>query len=238
MKKKLLALALSGALTLTMLTACAPKGGEPTTTPTPSPTETVTPTPTPTPTVTPDETPEPTETVKPTETPAPSESTKPSESAKPSEKPSAKPSEKPAESAKPSESIKPSESAKPEKSVVQSIWGDISAKELPSLMDLDAATLSDLYGINSGDLVEFVAKMPMISANITELLIAEVAPGKMDAVKKACQDRQATLAGMNQYPANMEYVENYKLVTSGNYIIFCIDEFADDMVKAFNTYAK
>lgn len=234
MTKKLLALALTGALTLTMLTACAPKGGEPTTTPTPSPTETVTPTPTPT--VTPSETPEPTETVKPTETPEPSESTKPSESAKPSQ--SVKPSEKPAESAKPSESVKPSESAKPEKSVVQSIWDDISAKELPSLMDLDAATLSDLYGISSGDLVEFVAKMPMISANITELLIAKVAPGKMDAVKKACQDRQATLAGMNQYPANMEYVENYKLVTSGDYIIFCIDEFADDMVTAFNTYAK
>lgn len=234
MNKKFLALALSGALTLTMLTACAPQGGEPTATPTPAPTETVKPTPTPS--VAPSETTEPT--VEPTETPsaAPSETAKPSETVKPSEKPTESP--KPSESVKPSETAKPSESTKPSKSVVQSIWDEVSSQERPSLMDIDATLLSELYGISSGDLVEVVAKMPMMSANITEFIIAEVAPGKMDSVKQACLDRQAFLAADTLYPETVKLVEDYKLVTSGNYILFAIDEYAADMVTAFNTYAK
>lgn len=235
MTKKFLALTLTGALTLTMLTACAPKGGEapPAETPSVSPSESVKPTPT----LPPEETLLPSETPLPTETPEapPSETPKPSESAKPSEKPSesVKPSEKPSPS--PETPAAPSETPKPEKSVVQSIWDKVSSQERPSLMDLDAAALSSLYGIESGDLVEYVAKMPMMSAHVTEFLIAKVAPGKMDSVKKACQDRQAYLAADTLYPETTKLVESYKLVTSGDYILFAIDEHAADMVEAFNT---
>ena len=257
MNKKLLALALSGALTLSLLAACGSPDAEGSAPPasTPPATESLTPSPSPSPEATPSETPEPTESPEPSETPEPTESAQPSESQKPSESPapsgSQKPSESPApsESQKPSESPAPSESQKPSEtpapsespsaSVVQSIWNQVSGLERPEMMDLDAALLSDLYGIDPADLVEFVAKMPLVSANINEFLIAQCAPGRVDAVKAACESRLATLqSSASQYPETAELLENYKLVTSGDYILFCIDGNADAMVEAFNTYAK
>ena len=250
MNKKFIALALSGALTLSLLAACGSPDAEGTIPPvsTPPATESLTPTPSPSPEVTPSETPEPTESAQPSETPEPSESTQPSESQKPSESPKPSESQKPSESPKPSETQKPSESPKPSESqqpsespsasVVQSIWNDVSGLERPDLMDMDEALLSDLYGIESSDLVEFIGKMPLMSAHVTEFLIAQCAPGRVDAVKAACEARLETLKAGNMYPETLTLLENYKLVTSGDYILFCIDEHADAMVEAFNTYAK
>ena len=245
MNKKLLALALSGALTLSLLAACGSPDAEGSAPPasTPPATESLTPSPSPSPEATPSETPEPTESPEPSETPEPTESAQPSESQKPSESPAPSESQKPAESPAPSESQQPSEtpapSESPSASVVQSIWNQVSGLERPEMMDLDAALLSDLYGIDPADLVEFVAKMPLVSANINEFLIAQCAPGRVDAVKAACESRLATLqSSASQYPETAELLENYKLVTSGDYILFCIDGNADAMVEAFNTYAK
>ena len=255
MNKKLLALALSGALTLSLLAACGSPDAEGSAPPASTPPATESLTPSPSPEATPSETPEPTESPEPSETPEPTESAQPSESQKPSESPapsgSQKPSEspapsesqKPAESPAPSESQKPSEtpapSESPSASVVQSIWNQVSGLERPEMMDLDAALLPDLYGIDPADLVEFVAKMPLVSANINEFLIAQCVPGRVDAVKAACESRLATLqSSASQYPETAELLENYKLVTSGDYILFCIDGNADAMVEAFNTYAK
>ena len=257
MNKKLLALALSGALTLSLLAACGSpdaEGSAPPARPPPA-TESLPPSPSPSPEATPSETPEPTESPEPSETPEPTESAQPSESQKPSESPAPSGSQKPSESPAPSESQKPSESPAPSESqqpsetpapsespsasVVQSIWNQVSGLERPEMMDLDAALLSDLYGIDPADLVEFVAKMPLVSANINEFLIAQCAPGRVDAVKAACESRLATLqSSASQYPETAELLENYKLVTSGDYILFCIDGNADAMVEAFNTYAK
>ncbi|MCI5927706.1 MAG: DUF4358 domain-containing protein [Pseudoflavonifractor capillosus] len=238
MNKKFIALALSGALTLSLLAACGSPDAEGTTPPvsTPPATESLTPTPTPSPEVTPSETPEPTESAQPSETPEPSESTQPSESQQPSESPKPSETQKPSESPKPSESQQPSES--PSASVVQSIWNEVADLDRPDMMDMDAALLSDLYGIESSDLVEFIGKMPLMSAHVNEFLIAQCAPGRVDAVKAACEARLETLKAGNMYPETLILLENYKLVTSGDYILFCIDEHADAMVEAFNTYAK
>ncbi|MDY4662315.1 DUF4358 domain-containing protein [Pseudoflavonifractor capillosus] len=250
MNKKFIALALSGALTLSLLAACGSPDAEGTTPPvsTPPATESLTPTPTPSPEVTPSETPEPTESAQPSETPEPSESTQPSESQQPSESPKPSETQKPSESPKPSETQKPSESPKPSESqqpsespsasVVQSIWNEVADLDRPDMMDMDAALLSDLYGIESSDLVEFIGKMPLMSAHVNEFLIAQCAPGRVDAVKAACEARLETLKAGNMYPETLILLENYKLVTSGDYILFCIDEHADAMVEAFNTYAK
>ena len=250
MNKKFIALALSGALTLSLLAACGSPDAEGTTPPvsTPPATESLTPTPTPSPEVTPSEIPEPTESAQPSETPEPSESTQPSESQKPSESPKPSETQKPSESPKPSETQKPSESPKPSESqqpsespsasVVQSIWNEVADLDRPDMMDMDAALLSDLYGIESSDLVEFIGKMPLMSAHVNEFLIAQCAPGRVDAVKAACEARLETLKAGNMYPETLTLLENYKLVTSGDYILFCIDEHADAMVEAFNTYAK
>ena len=254
MNKKLLALALSGALTLSLLTACGSPDAEGSTPPASTPPATESLTPSPSPEATPSETPEPTESPEPSEIPESSESVQPSESQKPSESPAPSESQKPSESPAPSESQKPAESPAPSESqqpsetpapsespsasVVQSIWNQVSGLERPEMMDLDAALLSDLYGIDPADLVEFVAKMPLVSANINEFLIAQCAPGRVDAVKAACESRLETLKAGNMYPETLTLLENYKLVTSGDYILFCIDGNADAMVEAFNTYAK
>ena len=250
MNKKFIALALSGALTLSLLAACGSPDAEGTTPPvsTPPATESPTPPPPPPPQVPPSETPEPTESAQPSETPEPSESTQPSESQKPSESPKPSETQKPSESPKPSETQKPSESPKPSESqqpsespsasVVQSIWNEVADLDRPDMMDMDAALLSDLYGIESSDLVEFIGKMPLMSAHVNEFLIAQCAPGRVDAVKAACEARLETLKAGNMYPETLTLLENYKLVTSGDYILFCIDEHADAMVEAFNTYAK
>ena len=230
MNKRILSLALAGVLSLGLLTACggnqepAPETdtpavespiGTPETEPTPTPEETVLP-----------------ETTPPAEE-SPSEEPSDTPSAKPSTPPSSAPSTKPTPTPAPVE-------PEPTVDVVQSTWNAISQLDIPSLSDVDAETLSALYGISTDELVSYVCKMPAISVQATEFFIAEVKDGKMDAVKAAVEKRQADLVQQwSQYlPEQLELVENYQLVTSGNYILFAISEYADQAVSAFNSYTN
>ena len=232
MNKRILSLALAGVLSLGLLTACggnqepAPETdtpavespiGTPETEPTPTPEETVLP-----------------ETTPPAEE-SPSEEPSDTPSAKPSTKPSTPPSSAPSTKPTPAP-VEP----EPTVDVVQSTWNAISQLDIPSLSDVDAETLSALYGISTDDLVSYVCKMPAISVQATEFFIAEVKDGKMDAVKAAVEKRQADLVQQwSQYlPEQLELVENYQLVTSGNYILFAISEYADQAVSAFNSYTN
>ena len=62
----------------------------------------------------------------------------------------------------------------------------------------------------------------------------------MDTVKAGIAKRQADLVEQwKQYlPAQLELVENYKLVTNGNYVMFAVTEYADDVVSIFNDCTK
>lgn len=128
----------------------------------------------------------------------------------------------------------------PQVDAVQSTWNDISKLDIPSLTDLDDATLTALYGIDPADLDSYLCKMPMVNVQATEFFIAKVKDGKMDTVKAAVEKRQDDLeAQWSQYlPEQLELVQNYKLVTNGNYILFAVSEYADQAVTAFNTYTK
>ena len=218
MKKiRLSALALTGAMVLTM-TACSSK--EPEATPTPEPTST----------------PEAVESVTPTETPqtvtphpAPTQNHEigtPPTAVKPLETqtPAPAPTEAPAGTSK-----------------VQAVWEAIATRELPFFDDsLDDQILADFYGIDPADLVEYVWKMPFMNTQATEFFIAQVQPDKMDTVKTALENRQAALEEQwSQYlPDQLELVKNYKLVTNGDYIMFAVTEYADEVVTEFNTYTK
>lgn len=220
MKKiSLSALAMTGALVLT-LAACSSK--EPQATPTPEATQT----------------PAPVESVTPTETPEISQEPLPSEStdvvAPPAETDVVvKPLETPTRS-------EPTQAPSEESSKVQAVWDAISTRELPFFMDLDDDILSQLYGIDAGDLVEYIGKMPFMNTQATEFFIAQVQSGKMDTVKQALEKRQADLeVQWSEYlPDQLELVKNYKLVTNGDYIFFAIADCADDAVNEFNTYTK
>jgi hypothetical protein len=107
--------------------------------------------------------------------------------------------------------------------------------ELPAFMDMDADILSALYGIDESDLVEYVGKIPMMNVQATEFFIAKVQSGKMDAVKAGIAQRQADLVTQweSYLPEQLELVKNYKLVTSGDYILFAVSETADQAVTIF-----
>lgn len=230
MNKRILSLALAGVLSLGLLTACG--GGQDNVPETDTPAvESPSASPETEPTPTPEETGLP-ETTPPAEE-SPSEEPSDTPSAKPSTPPSSAPSTKPTPTPAPVE-------PEPTVDVVQSTWNAISQLDIPSLSDVDAETLSALYGISTDDLVSYVCKMPAISVQATEFFIAEVKEGKMDAVKAAVEKRQADLVQQwSQYlPEQLELVENYQLVTSGNYILFAISEHADQAVSAFNSYTN
>ena len=159
------ALALAGALTLSLtLAACGPKKPEPTPedTATPDIIESVSPTETPE-VIGPDQSAEPTESmtvvtppvetdgaVKPLETQTPVQ-TQPIQTPPPSEAPVESPSEAPTETSK-----------------VQAVWTAISQRELPSFQDLDDDLLSDFYGVDPADLVEYICKIPFMNTQATE----------------------------------------------------------------------
>ena len=240
MNKRFLSLALAGVLTLGLLTACggsqepAPETDTPAVeSPSPAP-ETETPAPE-------TETPAPeTETPEAPETGTPAEEPSDTPASTPSAKPSTQPSAPPASSAPSTQPTPAPVEPEPAVDVVQSTWDAISQYELPSMMDADADILSQFYGISADDLVEYVCKMPLMAVHATEFFIAQVKDGKMDAVRAGVEKRQADLYQQwSQYlPDQLELVENYQLVTSGNYILFAVSEYADEAVSAFNTYAK
>ena len=225
MKKiSLSALALTGAMILT-LAACGSK--EPQATPSPEATGT----------------PEVVESVAPSETPEVSEEPLPTESMtviSPEE--SGDVQVKPLETLKPGEpSQEPAPSEAPAgESKVQAAWTAISDRELPFFQDLDDDLLSDFYGVDPADLVEYICKIPFMNTQATEFFIAQVQPGKMDTVKAALEKRQADLAEQwAQYlPDQLELVENYQLVTNGDYILFAIADCAADAVNEFNSCTK
>ena len=67
------------------------------------------------------------------------------------------------------------------------VWEQIAADladVLPSSMDLTGDDLKSTYGIDPADLEDYVCKLPMMSAHITEFFIAKVKDGKMDVHRK------------------------------------------------------
>lgn len=242
MNHRILSLLLAGTLSLTALTACAGGTAEHTpppettppavqATPTPEPTATPEPSPQVEPTETPETAPEP----KPTPAPEPTAVPKPVESPKPAPTPTQPPVPTPA----PTEPPVPEET--PETSKVQKIWDQISrdlSDVLPPSADLTGDDLQSVYGIDPADLKSFLCKTPMMSASITEFFIAEVEDGKLDTVKAACTARQKALADGFLYPSMVELVEDYQLVTSGNYILFCITENASQAAEIFKSHME
>ena len=98
----------------------------------------------------------------------------------------------------------------------------------------------ELLGVTAADMSAFALSVsPM---NIKAYGIAAIYPaaGKSDAVLEGLNafiDRQKQ--SFEQYlPGPLEVAKNGQVVTSGDYILFCIDGNADAMVEAFNTYAK
>lgn len=222
--RKLTALALSGVLSLSLLTACGPKENAPTGTPAPEVTDTVPPTTEPTVEPTTEPTAEPTDTPidepicvdppAPTKEPATPAPTKAPATPKPTEKPAADLT-----------------AAGIYKAVSSSIGGN-------TLSD-SSFILEEFYNLSASDLEDYRLYMPDMSTSLTEVFIAKVKDGKMDSVKAACQSRQKGLAEDAEfYPDTGAYVDSYQLVINGNWILFAVCDGAGAVASTFNSLTK
>lgn len=122
------------------------------------------------------------------------------------------------------------------------VWAAMTAQmgELPALTNMSAADATTWYGIDASMLEDCVFKMPALSVQATEFFMAKVTDGNMAAVKAACLKRQAALADQwSMYlPAQGKLVDNYQLVVNGDYILFCVTDYADSAVSVFNSYTE
>ena len=204
---------------------------EPTPTPTPEPETTPTPTPeqTPTPAPTPSPTPEPTPVPSAEPTPEPTPSA-PVESAEPVE------SSEPAESAEPVESASPDDSESKCAAIFNSITTQLG-DDLPSLMSCGDTELQSLYGIDPSLLVDYSLNVPFMNVQATEIFIAEVADGNMDAVRDGIESRKQNLldAWSTYLPDQYALVENSQTAIVGNYIIYVVAEDVDSIISIFSS---
>lgn len=113
-----------------------------------------------------------------------------------------------------------------------------SAGATAATMDA-SSVMENFYNLSAADLEDYVFYMPELSANIEEIFIAHAKEGKVDAVKTACQSR---LGGLKEdaefYPATGAYVSDAKLVTEGNWVLFCVCPDSAGAVKAFQDCLK
>ena len=240
MTRKLLSLILAAALVFS-LTGCfgstdtdepaasAGVGDDVTSTPLVSPEASAEPTPTPTPAPTPSPTPEPTPVPSAEPTPEPTPSA-PVESAEPVE------SSEPAESAEPVESSSPDDSESKCAAIFNSITTQLG-DDLPSLMSCGDTELQALYGIDPSLLVDYSLNVPFMNVQATEIFIAEVAEGSMEAVRDGIESRKQNLldAWSTYLPDQYALVENSQTAIVGNYIIYVVAEDVDSIISIFSS---
>ncbi|MEK4509917.1 DUF4358 domain-containing protein [Paenibacillus sp. FSL K6-2524] len=111
--------------------------------------------------------------------------------------------------------------------------------EQPSLMELPAEMVNELYHLNPTLLDQYTIMTPMMNIKTNEIAILKVKDAKdiptvEEAVKQRATDIQKQFE--TYLPDQYENAKNYKLVTKGNYVIFIISENADDIEKAFETF--
>lgn len=99
---------------------------------------------------------------------------------------------------------------------------------------IDEQMLTDMYGLDETLVKQFVAEIPMMSAQIDETIIVEVVDGKVAEVEALILARQQALMEGAFYPELVEFVENYSMSTQGNYIIFSVGHNAEAFTTAFN----
>lgn len=89
----------------------------------------------------------------------------------------------------------------------------------------DTALLPDMlemtFGISSDMYEDYMAEVPMISANVDTLLIVRAKDDKVEAVRDALEAyRDAQINNTMQYPVNVGKVQASRIETVGNYVMF------------------
>lgn len=131
--------------------------------------------------------------------------------------------------------ITPEPTPEPKSLTAAEVYNKVSAVATGTYM-MDSSFVLDAFypDLSEDDFEDFVLYMPDASAKIEEILIGKVASGRMDAVKAACQSRQQ---GMKEeaafYTATGDYVDQYKLVAEGDWIMFAVVQNPAEAENAF-----
>ena len=103
------------------------------------------------------------------------------------------------------------------KSAVVGQLGDDYWPNMPLLPDM----LEMSFGITSDMYDDYMAEMPMISANVDTLLIVRAKDDKVETVREALEAyRDVQINDAMQYPMNVGKVQASRIETIGNYVIF------------------
>lgn len=91
-------------------------------------------------------------------------------------------------------------------------WPDMAL--LPDMLEMTFGITADMYE-------DYMAEMPMISANVDTLLIVRAKDDKVEAVREALDAyREAQIGDTLQYPMNVGKVQASRIETLGNYVVF------------------
>lgn len=122
--------------------------------------------------------------------------------------------------------------------VYDEILSDYAKDEVAMTQELDEEMLKNLYQLDDTLIEQYVATVPMMSANIDETIIVEAKEGKVEEVEDKILARQQQLLNSAFYPELVSLVEEYSISIQGNYIIFAVGNNAPAFVDAFNEYFK
>lgn len=105
------------------------------------------------------------------------------------------------------------------KAAVTDLLGDNYFPNMP----LDPEMLEYSFGITTDMFEDYLAELPMISANVDTLVVVKAAEGQVDAVEEALNSyRDAQVSNTMQYPQNVGKIQASKVERFENYVIFAL----------------
>lgn len=105
------------------------------------------------------------------------------------------------------------------KTAVTDLLGDNYFPNMP----LDPDMLEFSFGITTDMFEDYLAELPMISANVDTLVVVKAAEGQVDAVEEALNSyRDAQVSNTMQYPQNVGKIQASKVEKFDNYVIFVL----------------
>lgn len=182
-------------------------------------------------------------TQQPTDKPIQQPTAKPTQqpTQKPTQEPSIKPSATPGPSQMPTQ--KPTEKPNPAPDVkVQDIVDKITSDlEIAGQMTVDKSMIPDFYnGIDPDQILdEHIFQQPSFMISASEFSVVRLkSDDHYDTMKEAFEFRAETVQkSFESYlPDQYKLSQNYKIVRSGNYILFVISSKQDDMIEIFNSF--
>lgn len=181
-------------------------------------------------------TPTPTATPAPTAEPTPEPTAAPTPTPKPTPVPTPKPT--------PTPTPAPTPTPTPEADTVdlKAFYDAVNATyAMSNQSDMDTATLDAFYaGLTAISAKQLIAKMPMISAAVSEIILIECENADdVETVKSIFATRkQAQVDGGAWYPASIATWGDAQIVSNGSFVMLVAHESAADIAASFNALFK